>query len=267
MQNPCQVRSSGDIFDATRQQGGMFQVDSVNRVARISINRPEARNAIPLVRWADLTAAIAEVGRSDARVLIVRSAVPGIFCAGADIGDLEALQADEGLRDSFHADMGAAIEALAALPIATIAAIDGPCFGAAVALALACDMRLASESATFGTTPAKLGISYPAADTARLKALIGPGQAARMLFSALSIDAAEARTIGLVEVIASDLEAAVIVLAESIAGNAPSSIRMLKRSLAGAPDADIEFKAAFGGTDFAEGVAAFRARRKPEYNA
>lgn len=244
----------------------MFQIDSIGRIARISIARPEARNAIPLARWADLAAAIAEVGRSGARVLIIQSGVPGIFCAGADIADLAGLRTDIASRDQFHADMGAAIEALAALPIATIAAIGGGCFGAAVALSLACDIRLAGDGAVFGITPAKLGISYPAADVARLKALVGPGQAARLLFSAITIDAVEARTIGLVEAVASDLETAVAGLAEAIAANAPSSIVALKRSLAAAPDADMDFKAAFGGADFAEGVAAFHARRRPEFS-
>jgi enoyl-CoA hydratase/carnithine racemase len=86
-----------------------------------------------------------------------------------------------------------------------------------------------------------------------------------MLFSAMTIDAIEARAIGLVEAVVPDLETAVAHLAASIAANAPSSIVALKRSLAGAPDADMDFKGSFGGADFAEGIAAFRARRRPEF--
>ncbi|MDB5687050.1 MAG: enoyl-CoA hydratase [Rhizorhabdus sp.] len=243
----------------------MFQIDSVGRIARISIARPEARNAIPIARWQDLASAIAEVGRSDARALILRSAVTGIFCAGADISDLAALRDDPAFRRHFRMVMGQAIEALAALPIATIAAIDGGCFGAGVALAIACDLRVAGEGARFGITPAKLGISYPATDVARLKLLIGPGQAARLLYSAATIDAAEAKTIGLVEQHAAHAEQAAQALAETIAGNAPSSIRSLKRTLAGDPAADDLFEDAFGGCDFAEGLAAFGERRSPEF--
>lgn len=244
----------------------MFQIDSVGRVARISLARPEARNAIPIVRWPDLAAAIAEAGRSGARALILRSAVPGIFCAGADIPDLKALAADPALRRHFRTVMAEAIEALAALPIATVAAIDGGCFGAAVALALACDMRVAGQGASFGITPARLGISYPATDVARLKALVGPGQAARLLYSASTIDAAEARAIGLVEQVAgTSAEAAAEALATMIAANAPSSVRALKRTLSGDPAADDLFENAFGSADFTEGLAAFAGRRRPEF--
>jgi enoyl-CoA hydratase/carnithine racemase len=239
----------------------MFQIDSTGRIARISLSRPEARNAIAIAAWDGLAEAIATVGRSGARALIVRSAVPGIFCAGADISDLDRLQADPALRGHFRTVMRRAIEALAVLPIATIAVIDGGCFGAGVAVAMACDMRLAGSKATFGITPARLGISYPASDVARLRALIGPGQAARLLYTAMTIDAAEAKAIGLIE------DAAAQMLAQAIAANAPSSIAALKRTLASDGQADALFDGAFGGADFAEGVAAFRARRRPEFPA
>lgn len=245
----------------------MFHIDSTGRVARISLSRPEARNAIAIGSWAGLSEAIAEVGRSGARALILRSDVPGIFCAGADIADLDRLFADAALRSHFRTVMGQAIEALAALPIATIAAIDGGCFGAGVALAMACDIRVAGPKAAFGITPAKLGISYPASDVTRLRALVGPGQAARLLYSAMTIDAAEARAIGLIEDVAEDAEAAAQALATMIAANAPSSIVALKRTLAGDPASDAIFENAFGGADFAEGVAAFRERRRPEFVA
>jgi enoyl-CoA hydratase/carnithine racemase len=245
----------------------MFQIDSTGRIARISISRPEARNAIAIAAWDDLAEAIASVGRSGARALIVRSAIPGIFCAGADISDLDRLQADPALRGHFRTAMGRAIETLGVLPIATIAVIDGGCFGAGVAVAMACDMRLAGREATFGITPARLGISYPASDVARLRALIGPGQAARLLYTAMTIDAAEAQAIGLIEEMADDAEAAAQMLAQAIAANAPSSIAALKRTLASDGQADALFDGAFGGADFAEGVAAFRARRRPEFPA
>lgn len=245
----------------------MFHIDSTGRVARININRPEARNAIAIAAWDGLAEAVAAVGRSGARALILRSAVPGIFCAGADISDLDRLHADPALRSRFRLAMGEAIEALAALPIATIAAVDGGCFGAGVAISMACDIRLAGVGATFGITPARLGISYPASDVARLRALVGPGQAARLLYSAMTIDAGGAKAIGLVEDVADDVDAAALALAATIAANAPSSIARLKRTLAGDPASDAAFEDAFGGADFAEGVAAFRARRRPEFTA
>jgi enoyl-CoA hydratase/carnithine racemase len=243
----------------------MFTVDSIGRVARISLDRPRSRNAISLAHWSTLSATVADVAASGARVLIVRSASPGIFSSGADIGDLETLGADPAARARFRTDMAAAFDALAALPIATIAAIDGGCYGAAVALALACDVRIAGVEASFGITPAKVGIVYPKGDVARLKALVGPGQAARLLLSGTAIDADEALAIGLIEQRASSADDAALALAETNAANARSSIAGLKQILAGDDEADRLFEDAFGGADFREGVAAFRARRKPAF--
>lgn len=187
----------------------------------------------------------------------------GTFSAGADILDLAALKDDPALRHRFQQQMGAAVETLAALPIATIALIEGDCFGAAVALAMACDIRIAAPLARFAITPAKIGISYPPADVARLKQLVGPGQAAWLLLSAASIDAHRARMIGLVEEVCDLPGDAVMSLALTIKANAPASIQMLKQSLAGHPAASTSFQAAFGTPDFAQGAAAFRERRPP----
>lgn len=245
----------------------MFTIDSIGRVARISLDRPEARNAIPMTRWADLSAAIAQVAASDARALVIRSAAPGIFSSGADIGDLETLGADPAARTLFRTAMAAAFDAIASLPIATIAAVDGGCYGAGVALTLACDIRIAGDKAVFAITPAKVGIVYPAGDVARLNALVGPGQAARMLYSGMTVDPDQALAIGLVEERATIADDAALALGEAIGGNARSSVAGLKRILAGDPDADRMFEDAFGGPDFREGVAAFRERRKPRFEA
>lgn len=243
----------------------MFEIDSVGPVARIGFARGQARNAIPIDQWSAFRDALAHVAASDARVLILRSTTKDIFCAGADIGDLSGLQERPAERTRLRETMGEAIETLAALPLATIAAIDGGCYGAGVAIAIACDIRIAGPNAAFGITPAKIGILYPATDIARLQALIGKGQAARLLYSAMTIDGAEALAMGLVEATSRDAEASAMVLAEQIAANAPSSVAGLKRILGGAADADAMFDNAFGGADFSEGAAAFRERRKPEF--
>jgi enoyl-CoA hydratase/carnithine racemase len=243
----------------------MFTIDSIGRVARISLDRPQSRNAISLAHWTDLSAALAAIAASDARVLIVRSASDKIFSSGADIGDLETLGAEAAVRATFRTEMAAAFDQLASLPIATIAAIDGGCYGAAVALALACDIRVAGAKASFAITPAKIGIVYPKGDVARLKARIGPGQAARMLLSGMVIEADQALAIGLVEECAKSADEAALALAETIAANSKASVAGLKRILAGDPEADRLFEDAFGGADFREGVAAFKERRKPVF--
>ena len=243
----------------------MFTIDSIGRVARISLDRPQSRNAIAIAKWGALSSAVAEVAASSARAVIVRSRAPNIFCSGADINDLETLGADPAMRARFRTEMAAALDALAALPIATIAAIDGGCYGAGVAVALACDIRIAGAKARFGVTPAKVGIVYPKGDVARLKALVGPGQAARLLTSGMTIDAAQALAIGLVEERAEKADDAALALAETIAANSRSSVAGLKRILAGDPDADRMFEDAFGSADFREGVAAFGDRRPPVF--
>ncbi|KKC27498.1 enoyl-CoA hydratase/isomerase family protein [Sphingomonas sp. SRS2] len=243
----------------------MFIIDSIDRIARISLDRPQARNAIAIQHWTMLSAAIAQVAASDAHVLIVRSMAPNIFCSGADIGDLEALGTDPAMRTRFRTEMAAAFDALARLPIATIAAIEGGCYGAGVALALACDIRIAGPKASFGITPAKVGIVYPAGDVARLKALVGPGQAARLLTTGMTIDADQALAIGLVEERSAAADQGALDLAATIAANSRSSVAGLKRILAADPAADALFEDAFGGHDFLEGVAAFRERRRPVF--
>jgi enoyl-CoA hydratase/carnithine racemase len=109
--------------------------------------------------------------------------------------------------------------------------VEGGSYGAGVAVAIACDIRVAGPEAQFATTPAKLGISYPQEDVHRLVSLVGIGQAARLLFGAGPIDGREAERIGLVEIFSEDAPEAAAVLARSIGGNELQSLRTLKRSI------------------------------------
>jgi enoyl-CoA hydratase/carnithine racemase len=193
-----------------------------------------------------------------------------MFCSGSDIREIAALADDAGRRAPFRQAMRDALEPLARLPMPVIAAIDGDCFGAGVALALAADVRVAGPRAAFAVTPAKLGITYPQEDVARLVALIGPGQAARLLYAAARIDAAEAARIGLVEVLAGDAAAEAMALAQGMAALSPSSLTALKQAVARAPlghdrALDAAFDTAFAGDDFREGIDAFRARRPAQF--
>lgn len=243
----------------------MITLSRDGATAIVTLDRPEARNALPVAGWRALADSAAEIAASDARVAVLRSAVPQIFSAGADIAEFGRFDGSDATR--FREAMRAGIEAVAALPMPVIAAIDGGCYGAAVALALACDLRAAGAGAQFATTPAKLGLGYPREDVARLRAQIGRGHAARMLFSGEVIDADEAHRIGLAELRCEHAEVLARTLADRIAGNAPGAIRLLKRTLADPADAatDADFDAAFAGPELAEGLAAFRARRRPDF--
>jgi enoyl-CoA hydratase/carnithine racemase len=233
-------------------------------VALIALDRPAQRNAIPTTQWLKLGDAAREIAGSDARAAVLFSKVSGIFSAGADLGEMEGLATDPAARVRFREAMRAGIDAVAALPMPVVAAIDGGCYGAAVALALACDVRIAGDHALFATTPARLGIGYPGEDVARLIERIGRGQASRMLLAADPIDAGEAHRIGLAELRAADALSAAQALAERIAALAPEAVRMLKRTVADplSPGQASSFDAAFGGAEFAERLAAFHERKR-----
>jgi enoyl-CoA hydratase/carnithine racemase len=206
----------------------MFLLTHEREIARLTLDRQAARNAIPAAGWGELADRIGEIERSDARLLIL-SGEGGAFCAGADLADFPAMREDEPARFRFREAMRQALDRLRGLPIPAIAWIDGDCYGAGVALAMACDLRIASERARFAITPARIGISYPQEDVYRLVELVGGGQAARLLFTAHSIDGGEAARIGLVEFNAPEdgLEAIV----GAIAGNDRASLATLKRSI------------------------------------
>lgn len=199
----------------------MFTLAIDGGVARLTLDRPATRNAIPVVGWDALAGKADEAVRKGARVLVLQGA-GGAFCAGADLGEFP--EAEPGrLRRA----MRGALDRLAALEIPTIAAIGAPCYGAGVALALACDIRLAGAAARFAITPAKMGISYPQEDVHALVAAVGPGQAARLLFSGAAIDAAEALRIGLAD---ADL-ALLDELVAAIRAGDPASLATLKRAV------------------------------------
>lgn len=202
-----------------------------DHIAILTLDRGDARNAIPIAGWEALAEAAHAIAASGARAVILRSAMPGVFSAGADLAEFRDLVADPARRIRFREAMAAAIEAVAALSMPVIAAVDGGCFGAAVALTLACDIVLAGDEAVFATTPAKLGLTYPASDVARLKARVGEGQAALMLFTGMRIDAGEAARIGLAHRRVAHAQPAAHELASAIAANVPWAVHALKAVL------------------------------------
>jgi enoyl-CoA hydratase/carnithine racemase len=239
-------------------------------IATLLIDRPDKRNAFNQAMWQALPDLLAQAMADPAvRVLILASAADGIFCAGADIGELLANKDDAGWRAANQAAINRAQYELARAPKPTIAFIDGDCVGGGCGLALACDIRVATPRARIGITPAKLGLVYPLHDTKLLVDLVGPGQAKRMLFTGALLDAEEALRIGLVDVIADGPND----LAATIAAASPYSCREIKgfvsRILDGQADDDAAtlavFADAFTGPDFLEGTTAFVEKRTPEF--
>lgn len=240
------------------------------RIAHLLIDRAAKRNAIDQEMWEAFPRLIAEAMDDErVRVMILRAAEPGAFSAGADIAEFGEGARDPEWRAANQAAIARAQRDLTYASKPVIAQIEGDCVGGGCGLALACDLRVATSTARFGITPAKLGLVYSLHDTKLLVDLVGPAQAKCILFTAGLIDAAEAHRIGLVDL----LDADPLALAETIAVNALHSVvqskAMIRRILDGqsADDAQTSalFAEAFTLPDFNEGVAAFRAKRKPDF--
>lgn len=238
----------------------MFLLERNDDYARLTLARPEARNAIPAAGWAELSDRIGVVESSDVRLLVVTGA-DETFCAGADLDDLAAMRGDEAAIARFRQDMRGALDRLRALAMPTLAVIEGHCYGAGVALAMACDFRMAKLGAQFAITPAKIGIAFPQEDVHRLVALVGPGQAARMLFTAEIVPGEEAKRIGLVETYCVREAEAI----EAILANDPGSLKALKQAIAragegvrGDPEMDRRFDALIGSDEMARRLEALR---------
>jgi enoyl-CoA hydratase/carnithine racemase len=239
-------------------------------LARLRIDRADKRNAFRQDMWERLPGLVADaVAAPDVRLLILESAAPGIFCAGADIGELLDRAADPAWRAANQAAINRAQWELARADLPTLAFVDGDCVGGGCGLALACDLRVATPRARFGITPAKLGLVYPLHDTKLLVDLVGPANAKRMLFTGQLLGAEEAWRIGLVDAIADSPDA----LAAAIMSASGHSIRaakaIIRRILDGQAEDDdatrAMFAGAFEGADFAEGVRAFVGKRPPRF--
>ncbi len=207
----------------------MFRLERNGEQVRLVLDRPDSRNAISAESWAELEDRLDEVARSDARMLVLLAEGPS-FCAGADLGDFPRLrQAPDG-PERLRTSLRRALDALANLSIPTLSWIKGDCYGAGVALALACDIRVAGPAARFAITPALLGLAFPQPDLLRLVELVGRGQASRLLFTAEAVNSREAARIGLVELVVDDgVEFEKI--AASILANSARSIAALKQGI------------------------------------
>lgn len=243
-------------------------------VATLTINRPERHNALTLgmfERIPALVAAAAELPGS--RALVLRGAGTRAFSAGADISEFGAVRATAAQAATYDDVVSAAEDALESFPGPTIAAIHGFCYGGGCNLALACDVRLASPGARLAITPAKLGLVYPLRATKRLVDLVGPSRAKIILMGGAELDADQARSVGMIDEVAEDVDKAVAEFAALLATRSPVTQRAVKttvrRILDGVTRDDAEHaalrEAALASPDYAEGVRAFLERRPPRF--
>ena len=247
-----------------------IHLETQGPIAHLIIGRAAKRNAFNQAMWEALPGLVAKAMADPAlRVLVLQSAEPGIFCAGADIGELAANADNPDWRLASQTAINRAQWELTRAAKPTIALIDGDCIGGGCGLALACDLRVASARSRFGITPAKLGLVYPLHDTKLLVDLIGPANAKRILFTGTLIGTAEAHRIGLIDIIA-DTADDLIAAMTSVSGHSQRESKAIIRHILDGQTADDDrtralFADAFAGPDFSEGVDAFLNKRTPRF--
>ena len=248
----------------------------VGRVAVVELVNPPL-NLVTRALVAALDDALATLEAADpgdVRAVVVTGSGERAFSAGSDVREFEAQRGPAG-RDRFAAEE-ALMSRLAALPMPTIAAIEGNALGGGLALALACDLRVASERARLGLPEVRLGVIPGAGGTQRLPRVVGDARARELILAGRVLTAADAERIGLVhEVVpAGGAVARALEIGEEIAERGPLAVREAKRLLDAAIDSPLEAGIAaeieasvriFGTEDAREGATAFLARRDPVY--
>ncbi|HEV7487003.1 MAG TPA: enoyl-CoA hydratase-related protein [Thermoanaerobaculia bacterium] len=256
----------------------MISSEKNDYITTITLNRPEKLNAFAGTMREDLLAALrAAADDQDCRVVIITGAGRA-FCAGGDVEYMSGLQKN-GDVDAFRKLLNAGgdvVTQIADMPKPVIASVNGIAAGAGCNLALACDYRIASDTAKLGETFVKIGIHPDWGGTWFLPRLVGPSRAFELLTTGRMVDAAEALAIGMVDRVVplTDLPEQTTALARAIAQGPPQAIADIKRALSASRtkslSAQIELESehqvrAFLSRDAGEGMAAYFEKRAPKF--
>ncbi len=240
------------------------------------LNRPERRNSLNAEMWAAIPPLMKSLDANpDVRTIVIRGAGAEAFASGADISEFDQARNDAEAAARYERLNGEAFMAIRGAAKPVIARIQGFCIGGGLAIALACDLRVADASAVFALPPARLGLAYPLDGLRDLAATIGPSAAKEMIFTARRLTGEDALRIGLVNRLAQDLDRELTALCAEIAQGAPLTITHAKRAIdfitarpGHEDEAEIAWLAGrcFDSEDYVEGRKAFAEKRKPAFS-
>ena len=244
-------------------------------IARLTLSQPARRNALTAKMWAALPNILKDIEAQEGLRALIVTGDGEHFAAGADISEFETLYATPESAAKISADIQRAFEALAAVPVPTLAMIRGACIGGGCGLSLCCDLRFADTTAKFAITPAKLGLVYPFGDITRLIDAVGVANASEILLSARMVKAKPAKKMGLIHHVTKvdELETEVMACAARISALSTESLRVTKSMITAyrrgqredTAETDAQFAAGFSSKDFGEGFRAFLEKRKPDF--
>ncbi len=265
-----------DVRTALGDAEGSLLVRLEDGVATVELHRPERRNAVTFAMWTALARLLPVLGADDAvDVLVLRGTPGGPFSAGADISEFGTLRSTPESALAYGDAVTGGEQAVLAFPKPTIALVQGWAVGGGTQLAAACDLRLCDPTSRFGVTPAKLGIVYGLPSTARLADVVGHSWATWFLLTGELVDADAALGMGLVHEVhaAEAVEERAYALATIVASRARVSQvggkALLAKVARGERDEDAAVQEAYHrsltGPEYAEGVAAFLAKREPDF--
>ncbi|EPS72106.1 hypothetical protein M569_02653 [Genlisea aurea] len=250
--------------------------DSDSGILEVNLKSPEAKNSIGKDMLIGLKQALETVNADPvAKVLLISSSVPRVFCAGADLKERKEMTASE-VRNFVHS-LRSTFSYLEAIRIPTIAVIEGAALGGGLEMALSCDLRICGKDAVLGLPETSLAIIPGAGGTQRLPRLVGKSVAKELIFTGRKVDSADAFSMGLVNhcVPAGEARVKALEIAREIIQKGPIAIRMAKRAIDGGLEGDMESGLALEEECYAqllptmdrlEGLAAFAEKRKPNYN-
>ena len=245
-------------------------VQRQDHISTVVLNSPDKLNAMSRAMWRDLRAAFLEIQAGSATRCVVLRGAGAHFCAGGDIAEYPDFRFDEAKLRHFHEEeVWGALAAMLACDVPIVAQIQGVCMGAGVEIASACDLRLAAADSKFGAPIARLGFPMAAREAALVGGAVGAMTARAMLLAAEVFPASHMAAQGFLTHVLPphELEKASLLLAQRIAGLAPQAARLNKQTLrAISRGAELEDPYGYAGsTEHAEGIAAFIAKRKPNF--